>query len=68
MNTMTLCTLYYVLALVVAIGIFAVAAFILWCCRHSRELPPLVDEHDPGYGTTKEDSHVHADETTRRQE
>ena len=68
MNTMTLCTLYYVLAIVVAAGIFSVVAFFIWCCRHTRELPPLIDEHDPGYEVTKEDSHARVDEAERRPE
>ena len=63
-ETMTLCTLYYVLAIVVAAGIFAVAAFVIWCCRHSRELPPLVDEHDPGYEVTKKTPAPHVTEAT----
>ena len=67
-ETMSLCTLYYVLAIVVAAGIFAVSAFFIWCCRHTRELPPLVDEHDPGYKVTKERYDVHVNAAKGRQE
>ena len=55
-NTVIICAVYYVLGIITVIA--AAGAFIAWCYFTKEELPPIIDEHDPGYDVTEEKDDV----------
>lgn len=55
-NTFIICAMYYVLGIITVIAL--AVGFGAWCYITRDKLPPIIDEHDPGYDVTKEKDDV----------